>query len=515
MSDFLQQVLTQFRDIWSRFNMMQKVILVSVFAITFIGLVASVAISSLSGKEEENATLFANMNIEEASKITEYLKENKLSYSLENDGRTIMVPKEKIAEVRMELARNGLPEQGGKGYEIFDGAQLGVTDFTQNLNYKRALEGELKRSIETIKEIEYARVHISIPKETIFQEKKEESRASVMIKIRPGQEINKQQVYGITHLVASGVEGLKPRQVQVVDAQGTMLTQGFAEDSVAERTDHNMELQRSVEKYMEQKISGILDGVLGPNKSKIKVNATLDFDQIEKKVESYDPQKKVVRSEQRDDGSRKNSPMVGDETKEGSITNYEIDRTLASIVGVPGTTKRLTVSVAVDGSYKDVDGKKTYQPRSEDEISIIKQLVSNAVGVDVERKDEVYVASLQFDNTFITEETQEMDKLRQEEWIKQGVRWALIITILLLGFWALRKVIRDVVSAMNPPLPRYAGIDLEIDEDEMSEEMRRHNDLLERMEMAVRENPQGVAELIRTWMRETEPSQNVGPKKKV
>lgn len=503
MSDFLQQLLTQFRDIWARFNTMQKVILVSVFSITFIGLVASVAISSISGKDESNSTLFANMNIEEAGKITEYLKENKLPYALENDGRTITVPKEKVAEIRMELARNGLPEQGGKGYELFDGTQLGVTDFTQNLNYKRALEGELKRSVETIKEIEYARVHISIPKETIFQEKKEEARASVMIKVRAGQEISKQQVFGITHLVASAVEGLKPRQVQVVDAKGTMLTQGFAEDSIAERTDHNMELQRSVEKYMEQKISGILDGVLGPNKAKIKVNATLDFDQIEKKVESYDPSKKVVRSEQRDDGTRQNSPQVGNESKEGSITNYEIDRTLASIVGVPGTTKRLTVSVAVDGTYKDVDGKKTYQPRSEEEINVLKQLVSNAVGADPERKDEVFVASLQFDNSFVAEETEAMDDLKKEEWIKQGVRWALILAIMILGFWALRKVIRDVVSAMNPPLPRYAGIDLEVEEEELSEEMRKQNEMLERMELAVRENPQGVAELIRNWMRDT------------
>jgi flagellar M-ring protein FliF len=514
MSEFLQQLMVQLRDVWARFNTMQRVILIAVFSITFVGLLTSVAISSMGESTDKNSTLFANLNIEEAGKITEYLKENKIPYTLENDGRTISVPKEQVSEVRMELARNGLPEQGGTGYELFDKTNLGVTDFVQNLNYKRALEGELKRSVETIKEVEYARVHIAIPKETIFQEKKEESRASVMVKVRAGQDLSKQQVAGITHLVASAVEGLKSRQVQVIDHRGNMLTQGFAGDSVAERTDHNMELQRSVERHLENKVNEIMQGVLGPNKARVKVSAVLDFDRIEKRVENYDPKEKVVRSEQRDDGTRINVPPEnGNETKEGSITNYEIDRELANIIGAPGNTKRISVSVAVDGSYEEVEGERKFVPRSDEQLAVLNNLVRNAVGFDSTRNDQVFVASLQFDNTFVMEETQALEGLQREEWIKQAVRWTLIIAILLFGFWALRRVLRDVVSAMNPPLPRYAGIDLDVEEDEVSEDLRRHNDLLERMEMAVHDNPQGVAELIRTWMREAEPTSSA-PKRK-
>ncbi|MDB9744079.1 flagellar basal-body MS-ring/collar protein FliF [Fibrobacterales bacterium] len=456
----------------------------------------------MGGSSSKNGTLFSNLSLDEASKVTAFLKDQGYQYELDNNGRTIMVNKKSMAEVRMDLARNGLPENGGTGYELFDDVQLGVTDFVQNLNYKRALEGELQRSIESLHEVEFARIHLTVPKETIFSEKKEESRASVIVKVRPGKELGTKQVKGITYLVASAVEGLKSRQVTVVDSKGNMLTQGFAGDEVAEHTDHNMSMQRSVEKHMESKVRSILGGVLGPNKARVKISVEMDFDQVQKKIESFDPKKKVVRSEQRDDGTRKNSPAVGDEVKEGSITNYEIDRTIASVVASPGATKRLTVSVAVDGTYEAIEGKRTFVPRSEEEIQVLTRLVKTAVGYDGTRTDEVYVASMQFDNSHLDLELAEIDSMKNEEYIKQGVQWGIIVIIIILGFWALRKVVGDVIVAMNPPLPRYAGIDLEVEEEEETEDMRRQADMLERMEMATRDDPAAVAELIRAWLQD-------------
>lgn len=504
MSEFFRQLLTQFREIWLRFNTLQKALLASVFVLTFVGLIVVVSIQSFGGGSSKMATLFANMDVAEAADITAFLKESKYDYALDNDGRTILVPKEIVHEVRMQLARAGLPREQGKGYELFDKNQLGMTDFAQNLNYRRAVETELVRSIESFREVEKARVHVSIPKPTLFTEKKEEATASVIVKLKPGEDLKEKQVKGIQHLVSSAIEGLKARQVTVLDDHGNLLTKGFADNAVAEATNHNMELKRSVEGYLEQQVQTILEGVLGPNKSTVKISAELDFDQISKTVETYDPSKKVVRSEQRDDGTKTNSPVVGNETKEGSITNYEINRSMAQIVGSPGSTRRLTVSVAVDGLYENdsASGKRIYKPRSSEEIQILTQLVRNAVGYSQERNDDVYVASVQFDRTQFEDDLAQLEKMEDKElWETWALRLTLVFVV-LLAFVFLRKVALSVIEAMNPPVPRYAGIAIEAEQDEVPETVRRQNELVDKLEEWSIANPDSVANLLRIWLSE-------------
>lgn len=503
MSDFFKQLLTQFRDIWTRFNSLQKLLLVAVFLLTFAGVVATVVISGSSAAGGRWSTLFANMEVQDAGDITGFLTEANFTYKLDNSGRTILVPKEQIHEIRMQLARSGLPRQTGKGYELFDKNQLGMTDFAQNLNYRRAVETEITRSIETFREVEKARVHVNIPRQTLFMERKEEASASVIVKLRPGEVLQERQVRGITHLVASAIEGLVARQVTVLDDRGNMLTKGFADNAVAEQTDHNMELKRSVEKYLEHQVTAILDGVLGPNKSRVKVSAELDFDRISKTVETYDPTKKVVRSEQRDDGTRTNNPMVGNEQKEGSITNYEINRTVAQVMGSPGATRRLTVSVAVDGTWETgADGNRIYKPRSAEDLATINQLVKNAVGFSAERADDVFVAGVQFDRSHLETEMSAMAAIETRElWETWALRLTLAL-VALLAFLFLRKVATSLIEAMNPPLPRYAGIDLEVEEEEIPEHVKRQNELIDRLEEFSMANPTSVADLIRIWIME-------------
>lgn len=506
MSEFFKQLLTQLRDIWVRFTPLQKALIISVFLVSFAGLVAVISIQGLGGgRAAGQATLFANLELTEAAEITAFLKESKFEYDLENDGRTITVPKATVHEIRMELARAGLPRQQGKGYELFDKNQLGTTDFTQNLNYRRAVETELMRSIETFREIENARVHINIPKQTLFMEKKEEATASVILKIKPGQELKEKQIKGVQHLVASAVEGLRARQVTILDDEGNMLTRGFADNAVAEATNHNMELKRSVEKHLENQVANIIEGVLGPNKARITVVADLDFDQINKTIETYDPSKKVVRSEQRDDGTKRNSPIVGDETKESSISNYEINRTMAQIVQTPGGTKRVSVSVAVDGTYeKDAEGKQVYKPRSPEEIEVLTSLVKNAVGYSQDRSDQVLVASVQFDRTDIAQEQEAFDDMEKKELYETWALRGTIFLIILLAIVFLRKIAVSMIEAMNPPVPKYAGINLETEKAEVPENIKRHNELLQKLEAYTISNPVVVADLLRAWMQQGE-----------
>lgn len=520
MSEYLKLLIIQLRSIWDKLNLTQKAILVSTTAVVMAGLIAIIAWSSSGmggngGGDNGYSTLFVNLEPEDAAKVTDAIKEMAVPYKLENNGRSVTVPKEQLYEMRMQMARLGLPQTGGQGYEIFDKLNLGMTDFVQNLNYRRALEGELSRTIESLQEVERARVHVTIPKPTLFTEKKEEATASVILKLKPGQEINDRQVRGITHLVASSVEGLRARQVSVLDIHGNMLTKGFADNPLAEQTDHNMVMQNSVERDLEQKLLDIFQGLLGPNKTRVKISAELDFDHVQKTVESYDPNTKVIRSQQRDENAVKGSPMAQSEQKEGSITNYEFDKTVASIVSTPGARKRITVSVAVDGTYKvDKDGARTYVPRSQEDLDKFSALVKNAVGFKPGTKDEVFVTNVQFDNQFLLEEMEEMKKLEKKEWQEVAKKYGVLLLIVFFGLWFFRGLIKNLASAMNPPLPKYAGLNLDPEDDKVPQNVQKQKDILEKVEFMTRTEPINIANLIKTWLHEEKMKDNGKKKKK-
>ncbi len=524
MSEHLKQLIIQLRAIWDKLNGTQKAILVSTSAVVLAGMVTVIAWSATGGSSSGDggdsgySTLFVNLEPEDAAKVTDALKEMKVKYKLENNGRQVTVPKEQLYDARMQMARLGLPQTGGQGYEIFDKLQLGMTDFVQNLNYRRALEGELQRTIESLHEVEKARVHVTIPKPSLFTEKKEEATASVILKLRGGEEIDARQVRGITHLVASSVEGLRARQVTVLDIHGNMLTKGFAENGLAEQTDHNMTLQNAVERDLERKVEDIFQGLLGPNKTRVKVSAELDFDQVNKTVESYDPNTKVIRSQQRDENASKGDAQPGaSEQKEGTTTNYEFDKTVAQIIGSPGARKRITVSVAVDGSYKPPAGKdvqREYMPRSQEEIDKFTALVKNAVGFKPGSKDEVFVTNVRFDNQYLLEEQEEMKKLEQREWIEMGKKYGILLFIALFALWFFRGLVQNLASAMNPPMPKYAGLNLEPEDEKIPQNVQKQKDILERVEFMTRTEPINIANLIKTWLHEEKIGNNGGGKGK-
>lgn len=516
MSDFFKQLINQLQSIWVRLNLTQRVIILSAFVVTLTGLVTMIAWNTVNTSETgEYTTLFHNLEPEDAAQVTDVIKKMGIPYKFENAGSTLLVEKKNINEVRMEMARNGLPKQGHQGYELFDKLQLGMTDFVQNLNFQRALEGEITNTIETLEEVEKARVHIKIPKPTLFKEKKEEATASVVVKLKPGKELDARQVKGITHLVSSSVEGLVARQVAVVDIHGNLLTKGFADNALAEQADHNQALQHAVEAHLEKKVETMFEGLLGPGMVHVKVNAELDFDQVDKQIETYTPTSKVVRSQQREDGTIENSPAVGNEQKENSITNYEIDRTMAKIVNAPGTRKRITVSVAVDGRYrKGKNEERVYQARSEDELGKYEQLVKNIVGFREGSEDKVFVASMEFDRQFYLEQGEEIRELEKKEQVEYWGKIGLVLAIILFAFLFLRGLAKSIAQAMNPPVPQYAQIEIAPEEEEIPETLKRQNELLERLEIITREHPASVASLIKNWLREAPASDNQTKKKK-
>ncbi|MFP4417434.1 MAG: flagellar basal-body MS-ring/collar protein FliF [Chitinivibrionales bacterium] len=508
MADFFKQLLSQLQAVWQRLSTQQKVITTSIIVFTILGLLTLVLWTRDGASDKGSRVLFSNMSVDEAAEVTETLTEAGYKYKLGNDGRTITVDNKQLYEIRMALARKGLPRSGGVGYEIFDKNNIGMTDFAQKVNARRALEGELQRTIEGLDEVKAARIHIANPEPTIFLDKKKDPKASVVVKTRLGRELTKNQIRGITHLVSSSVDGLKTENISVVDFEGKLLSNPYAGDETAFTGSRNMELQQTIERNMERKIERMLVGVLGPGKASVQVAADLDFDQVQRTMETYNPDSRVVRSEERIDDLTENAPD-GERMMERSLTNYEIDKTVDHIVREVGNVKRLTIAVAVDGRYaREEQGEYKYQPRSTEEVMKIEDMVKNAVGYDLARGDQITVTNVKFDNEHLR---RQQDQMRQEEiWERRLmiIKYVGIFLIAVLLIFFIRHLGKTLAEAMNPPAPviEPLGMDDEVPV-EVPDDVRRSNELLERVEMMTREEPVNIASIIRQWLQESASSQ--------
>jgi len=254
-------------------------------------------------KSVNYSILYSDLEPAEAGEVVNQLTEQNVSYKLTNGGTTIMVSSDDVYKVRISLASQGLPRSGNIGYAIFDKSNLGMTEFLQNLNFRRALEGELMKTIMQLSDVQAARVHIVMPKDRLFKEDKQEATASIVLKLRTPGGLSKSQMAGITHLVASSVEGLKPQNVSIIDYNGELLSSQNGSDPLAGLTSSQLDVRKNVEQYLEKKAQSMLDGVIGQGRSIVRVTAELDFQQVEKTNEIYDPNSAVVRSEEKTDES--------------------------------------------------------------------------------------------------------------------------------------------------------------------------------------------------------------------
>ena len=281
--EYLTKLFKNIGSVVSQMSPSQVMMLLGVIAGTIIGgtyVVGWVGDTTYS-------TLYSGLDEAEAGEVVTYLSENKIPYQITGNGRTIEVPSSDVYQVRLSLASQGLPRGGNIGYSIFDQNNLGMTDFLQNLNFRRALEGELTRTITQLNEVQAARVHIVMPKERLFKEDQKEATASVVLKLS-GLGLSKQKVNGISHLVASSVEGLKPANITILDYNGNLLSSGQKNDEVAGLSSSQLEANKQVEQYLENKAQTMLDGVLGLQKAIVRVTADLNFQQLERTSEIFD-----------------------------------------------------------------------------------------------------------------------------------------------------------------------------------------------------------------------------------
>ncbi len=469
--------------------------------------------------------LFANLSAEDSGEIVKKLKEQKVPYQISDDGKALLVPSEKVHDLRLTLASEGLPQGGGVGFEIFDRKNFGMTEFVQKLNYQRALQGELSRTIGQLAGVESARVHLAIPEKSLFKESEKPPTASVVLKMRSNRSLRESEIQGVVHLVASSIEGMDPEHVSVLDSRGKMLSKHSAADATDKLTNGRQETQRQFEKTEEDKLQTLLDKVVGSGKSVARVSANFDFKQVEKYEERYDPESAAVRSEQRSEekggltttasgapgvqsnlGRGPTGTTTGGGSKTDETLNYEVSRSTARIIEPVGSLSKVSVAVLVDGRYELPPGAKPgalpkYQPRSPDELLKIEALVKSAVGFNAERGDQVTVANIPFNDT---------GELGVEpaRWWDAPIAQTLLKNLLIgLGFLALLFfVIRPLLKILKVEKKAESFVPLQADVEaaQLIEAQKREHDMLRMTQLElvekVKQDPYQVAQILQNWL---------------
>jgi flagellar M-ring protein FliF len=376
-------------------------------------------------KEQSFQVLYSGLAAEDAAAVVAKLKESGVEYRLAADGSSVRVAGAAIPDLRLQMASAGLPKSGRIGFEIFDKTNFGVTEFAEQINYQRAIEGELERSVMSISEVERARVHVTPPKESIFLESRRPGKASVLVRLRPGARLSPQNVQAIQHLASSAVDGLSPDHVAVLDIQGNLLSRPQRGDSTEADPsgEQSLEYRRMVERDLLLKINETLEPLLGPERFRAGVTVDCDFTSGEQSEEIYDPERSVMLSSQRTEdqagaatatgvpGTASNLPRPTSRPGAGgqgvarrteNIT-YQSSRTVRRLRLPRGTVKRLSISVLVDHSVR-VEGsgaetKRVVEPPSPERLKVTRDLVAAAVGLVPERGDQLIVESLPFEST--------------------------------------------------------------------------------------------------------------------
>ena len=389
---------TSIKKFFNRFSRSRKVLIASMVLLSIVVIIIIVNLASAL----TYGVLYSNLSTRDSGLIIEQLKEKKVPYRLSAGGSVIKVPDDRVAELRIELAAAGLPEGGGVGFEIFDKTSQSTTDFVQNVNYVRALEGELARTLSQLKEVISAKVHITLPKPSAFIDEQEEAKASIVLNLRPGARVNETIVPAILHLTAQAVEGLKTDNIAIVDVYGNLLSRpsNGEEDVFADLTTTQMDYQGKLEQGLAKKIIALLEPHVGTGKVRADVRLKLNFDKMETTEEKVDPDNVAKVSEK----SENSSTAPSKSKSEKSHINYEVSKKITHLTKPMGEIEQISTAVVVDDVLVDIREQrgeliKQSRRRTPEELEAIKKIVQAAVGFDSQRGDVIEVANLPFDTS--------------------------------------------------------------------------------------------------------------------
>jgi len=547
------EVTSQLKSLYKGIAPAKRFALVALVGGTIIGFVF---LMNWAGSPDFQV-LYSNLGPEDGGAIVSALKEKRIPYKISANGSSILAPSEQIYDLRLELAANGLPRGSGIGFEIFDNAKLGMTEFVQNVNYQRALQGELSRTIDRIDGVQSSRIHIVMPAKSLFIEEESPATASVTLKLRTGRWLSKDQVQAIVHLVSSSISGLSPENITIVDNYGKMLSGTEDKSGTGQVSSDQLGLQEKMEKSLENRIQTMLETALGAGKAIARVSCALDFTREEKTEELYKPDNKAIRSEQlfseRSGGkeaassgvpgilsnmqatesvqvkgkpeaaaaqspepvqAQKAETSTADSSfmKQDRTVNYEISKVTSRIVEPFARLKSMSVAVMVDGIHKSVVGKDKqtewkYFPRTDDEMTKLEKIVKHAVNFDAKRGDSVEVINLPFEPHMTIED--EKDETA-EGWFSTLKAYApsmklvsLSILLLFSFIFVIRPVIRWLTasSAESKPMLTQLPKTLAEIESESGKSMPSRDKALR---LLTGNQEDQTLNLMKGWMKEDE-----------
>jgi flagellar M-ring protein FliF len=524
---------------------------------------AGIGIQSFVGWQKERGLkpIYSGLSAEDAGQVTQKLKESGVEYRLGESGSSILVPEERIPELRLEMATAGIPRTGRIGFELFDRTSFGTTDFAEHVNYRRAVEGELARSVMALSEVEDARVHVTFPKDSIYTESRQAAKASVLLKLRPGVTLAPPSVSAVTHLVSSAVEGLSPDQVSVLDMRGRLLNKprrGSATEG-EEASELTLELQQRIEKELLLKIQATLTPLLGEDKFRSAVSVECERNSGEESAETFDPDKSVLVSSQssidsiRSPGAASGTPGVAanqpgstptaatlpSTSRKTETNSYQTSRTVRKMKLSQGAISSLSISVLLDQGVrweKSGSGmQRVLIPPSPDTIKVIRELISGVTGLKKERGDQLIVESLPFESTMNAEPPPQPAlppankqapgvtvfgvAMTPETAMRDprvlGATGALVLLLaggvfLLMRSAKRKRGNRIAAEAAARALPSGKGLavlDTALSGDRQigaSEPAQEEADLLESARREVQSNPEVFASVIQIWLAEVE-----------
>jgi len=547
MPEFLSKLLEQIRGIWGNLTAARKAILVLVG----IGILAGlVAIIFLYNKSVEYKTLYSDLASADLAEIETELDRRGIPYQISEDGRSILIPVEQVHQARMWLANKGLPRSDSIGFGLFDESRFGMTDFAQHVQYRRALEGELANTITQIEQINQAWVHIVIPRPSVFIEEESPAKASVLLKIVPGEQLNKRQIDGIIHLVASAVEGLQPDNVELVDnSNGVLLNREVP--SLSESIKDQLKYQQAIESAYKDRIVSMLSPVLGASKLTSRVSVEMDFDSFEVTKEEYDPYT-VIESEQKiKESTERLAEITGGvpgmasnvnvntdpnlepsgipqatnnlledripirQTKEDNTTTYLVGKSVLRSQKSAGSIKRITASVIVDNKYDPVNNQ--LQKWKQSDLKDLENIVKSAIGFNASRGDVVEVKNIPFATTQLPKTKEKViSEIEQREKLYENLAklgFALIVVVFIY-FMLLRPLFRGISRLIA--IPEEDIGEIPVPEEEV-EPVETAEELLQRISPAIaseeatdlqalrklaEESPEKIEGLIMHWLTE-------------
>jgi flagellar M-ring protein FliF len=464
--------VNQLLEIWSRLKWPQRLTIIS---FGLLGLILIGSVVYFMNRVEYEA-LYRDLNSEDAQAIVAKLKEQKKDYIVQGTSILVAAPQTDIDKLRLEISGSGLARSGKIGYEIFDKNQFGMTDFTEQVNLQRALEGELARTISSLSEISQARVHIVLPKDSVFEEMKEDAKASVVLTLKKGTELSKSSIAGIKGVVAGAVPRLSTHNVSIIDDEGRLLSQSV-ESGDSGRAEMESGIREQMERQMSNKVISILEPLVGKGNVHANASIDLDFNTTEQTEETYNPNPPAILSQQRSEeraggnaalvagipGTQSNlgnttsqstTTSAPDRVRHSEVTNYEVSKLVRHTIQPKGTVQRLSVAVILDNKTvysKTKDGKvvSRSEPRSQDDVDAYRELVLAAVGYDEQRGDVVTIENVAFFSESKPEEQQPATpwyfKWQTQTYLLPAMKYGSLILLFVLVYFVLFRPIRKRV----------------------------------------------------------------------